>query len=388
MSETTAEAYATITPEMLAAERARVGQRVGRPTPFVEVANQDAIRHWAHGIGDLNPLYTDEAYARASVHGDLLAPPSMVCALDKNVMGIVRGFPGTHAWDLGCAMEWRDHIKRDHAFDSQSWPHELKEARSSYAGGIAYDQTHRTELTDRSTGQVVCVVDNFVRRFERGAGQKSTKESSGYRQPSYSRAELDEIADCYESEAVGIRGAEPRFAEDVRPGDEVPRMARGPLSLMDCIAFVVGWGGSFLFAHGYAYRFWRRHPGAFPANEFGVPDSPERTHWDADFARSIGAAGAFDYGPQRVAWCATLLTNWMGDAGFLRRLNVRLSTPNYHGDVLWLSGQVTAVDAATGEVTIEITGLNQRDVLVCSGTATVLLPRRGAGPVELPVADA
>ncbi len=39
--------------------------------------NLPIIENWAEAIGDANPVYTDEAYAAASVHGGLVAPPAM-----------------------------------------------------------------------------------------------------------------------------------------------------------------------------------------------------------------------------------------------------------------------------------------------------------------------
>jgi len=44
--------FPTITAEALAALQARLGRPVPRPEPYIEVATRDAIRHWAHGIGD------------------------------------------------------------------------------------------------------------------------------------------------------------------------------------------------------------------------------------------------------------------------------------------------------------------------------------------------
>ncbi len=40
--------------------------------------NLPAIRNWTDAIGDANPVYTDAAFAAASVHGGLVAPPAML----------------------------------------------------------------------------------------------------------------------------------------------------------------------------------------------------------------------------------------------------------------------------------------------------------------------
>jgi acyl dehydratase len=43
--------------------------------PWCHEATRDNIRHWAHGIGDDNPLWCDPAYAAKSRYGRLVAPP-------------------------------------------------------------------------------------------------------------------------------------------------------------------------------------------------------------------------------------------------------------------------------------------------------------------------
>jgi acyl dehydratase len=363
----------SITAEMLAREHKRVGQRYRRGQPHFEVATKDAIRLWARGIGDRNPLYVDEEYAKRSVHGGLVGSPTMVQALDHNLIGsAARGFPGFHGWHLGNSFEWFDVIRHGVSFRGETWIESLKEVKSSYSG-VGYDQDVETHLSDSVSGELACTAHTYIRRWDREAGRKSTKYSGRTKQ-TYTPKEIATFADAYASEE--IRGAEPRYIDDVAVGGKLPQIIRGPLTIMDCIAFVIGWGGSFIFAHGYAYEFLRKHPGAFPLNESGVPDSPERTHWVDAFAQAVGAPAAFDYGPQRIAWCGTLITNWMGDAGFLRRLKVRILRPNYHGDVVYLDGTITAVRAAESEVDITLVGVNQLGETVVDADSTVRLPTR------------
>jgi len=42
--------------------------------------NKAMIRHWCEAMEDGNPLYTDEAYAKQSKYGGVIAPPQMVQA--------------------------------------------------------------------------------------------------------------------------------------------------------------------------------------------------------------------------------------------------------------------------------------------------------------------
>jgi uncharacterized OB-fold protein/acyl dehydratase len=57
---------------------------VGRPTgpPFTarDPVNLPMIRHWCDAMGDLNPVYTDPEAAAGSVHGGIVAPPTMMQA--------------------------------------------------------------------------------------------------------------------------------------------------------------------------------------------------------------------------------------------------------------------------------------------------------------------
>jgi benzylsuccinate CoA-transferase BbsF subunit len=360
-----------ITDAMLARERAKIGEPVGRLQPFVEVATRDAIRHWADGIGDRNPLWTNPAYAARTRWGDVIAPPTMVLAMDRNIVR-ARGFSGVHGWHMRTDFEWSDVIATGRSLDGTSVVESIEPVESRYAGGTAYDQVIRTDLVDATTRQGVCVTRSFIRRFDREAGER-TKKYQRTKQI-YTDEQLAAIDQEYQRESP--RGAEPRYAEDVHVGDELAPITRGPLTITDCVAFVMGWGGAYIHAHGKAWDFEREHPGVFPRNESNIPDSPERTHWSDAFAQAIGAPAAFDYGPQRIAWCGTLVTNWMGDNAELRRLSVRLVRPNYHGDTVRISGRVRAIDVPSRTATIDFAGINQLGEAVVEGDAGVLLPPR------------
>ena len=100
----------------------------------------------------------------------------------------------------------------------------------------------------------------------------------------------DRIFDDYDKEE--IRGAEPRYWEDVKEGQELPHVVKGPLRVTDNIAWKIGWGFMpFVYAHKVAVDLYKKHPHAFILNESGIPDVPERVHWDTEFARRVGCSG-------------------------------------------------------------------------------------------------
>lgn len=47
-------------------------------SPSVFEIEKEPIRRWAEAIGDTNPLYHDEEYAKNSRYGGIIAPPGMV----------------------------------------------------------------------------------------------------------------------------------------------------------------------------------------------------------------------------------------------------------------------------------------------------------------------
>jgi acyl dehydratase len=82
-----------ITDAAIEACRRRVGVPVrSRIRPHNEVATEDSIRHFAHGIGDDNPLYCDPAYAAHGPWRGVIAPPMYAMSM---------GIPAVVDWTDG-----------------------------------------------------------------------------------------------------------------------------------------------------------------------------------------------------------------------------------------------------------------------------------------------
>ena len=63
------------------------------------------------------------------------------------------------------------------------------------------------------------------------------------------------------------------------------------------IAYAQGWGGPI---SRHKLPGLRTRTGLGIKNRFGIPDCPERVHWEEELAHEVGAPGAYDYGPERV----------------------------------------------------------------------------------------
>ena len=75
--------------------------------PWCYEATRDNIRHYAHGIGDDNPLWCDPDYAAGDrLRHASIAPPSFVFALNRILSGYVGGLPGIHAMWAGADLTW------------------------------------------------------------------------------------------------------------------------------------------------------------------------------------------------------------------------------------------------------------------------------------------
>jgi uncharacterized OB-fold protein/acyl dehydratase len=67
--------------------RSFVGMDEGPPYRSADCVSEPMIRHWCEALGDTNPAYLDPEAAKRTVHGGLVAPPTMLQTWD------MRGFP-------------------------------------------------------------------------------------------------------------------------------------------------------------------------------------------------------------------------------------------------------------------------------------------------------
>src|SRR5690606_18088056 len=65
----------------------RLGQRIGAGRgPEVRRIEKGALIKFAKAIGESNPLYLDEAYAKGTRFGGLIAPPTYVSCFTADVL--------------------------------------------------------------------------------------------------------------------------------------------------------------------------------------------------------------------------------------------------------------------------------------------------------------
>jgi len=289
----------------------------------------------------------------------------------------VGGLPGVHAMFAGCDFRWFEPIRRNSEIFTEAYLKDLIEHDTSFAGR-SIQQVYHVDFFDIS-GKMLASGDSWCFRTDRDIAREKGTKYAGLdhkKNKRYSKEELEEHNSLYETEM--IRGSTPLFYEDVEVGQKLPRMAKGPMTVTGFICYAQGWGGLYIRANKLAWQMQARHPATGIKNKRGIPDCPERVHWEEEFAQKVGAPGAYDYGPERCSWLSHAITNWIGDMGMLKYLYSEIRRHNPEGDLLVIEGEVVNKRKESGLflVDFELAAKNQDEELSAKGKATVSLPSK------------
>jgi acyl dehydratase len=379
MSEQSAQPVnADITDEMVEQAEALIGTWLRRDIngpSLAEPISPIDIRRFAHySVGDDNPLWSSPDYAARSVWGGIIAPPTFLYTIDSTV--VAPGFRGIQ-WIYG-GTRWEHHLPvRVHdtitarvrviAVNEKSGAHA---SRFFIQTGEISFINQRGELVARAEADVL-----RVPRRRTGTSGSLKFDDRGARWK-YSSDDIEKIRQAYLNEKR--RGAETRYWEDVQVGEQLWPIVKGPLTLVDIMAFYVGRRNTYPPLK-LAFQQREQHPAnVYISPTTGVPVHPAAGHLDEEIAHEIGMPSAYDQGWQRANWGAHLVTNWAGDNSFVRRFSHKLVIPNLVGDTTWLEGAVTRkyVEDNEHRIVVEYKGVNQRGETNVTGTADIRLPSR------------
>jgi acyl dehydratase len=378
-----------------------VRSRIGIPTfhnqrSHNEECGGDSFRHYAQGYGDDNPLFCDPRYAHSTPWGDIVAPPMYPISAgvqyrptlsDEQKQAMSGGDPLAGIGQYMCGERWLflKPVRAGAVLHREQTLHAAELKPSSFGGGVGALVSHQVSWRDEAAAPYALRFLDFWH-----ADREHSAESGKYRnleRTVYTDEDLERIDACYEGEEV--RGNAPRLFADVKVGDTVGPIVKGPLCVADIISYhvAIGWGGYGGGASKIAYKARRRIPKFYIKNELGYWDSAQRCHWEDDWAQHLGQPAAYDYGAMRTNWMVHLITNWMGDNAWLWKLSASIRKFNYMGDAHFMTGVVTVLDESMSSATIEITGTNQRGDVTCVGSAVVILPTNPHRLVDLPSFD-
>jgi acyl dehydratase len=382
-------------------ERAQIGiPQFLHGEAFNTLVSKDGIKHFAYGfVADDNPLWHDESYASQTRWRGPIAPPLFLVTTgisetppydtpEKKAMfkglylGVGRYNVGTK-WKLFRPVRPGDVIYKEMSVDDVQ-----VKAQSSFSGARTVLDRIRHLYVDQNGNPIAVRYEHFV-NAER-AGSKKTNKHADITRQHYTPDMIAKIDAHYAAEE--IRGANKRWWEDVSVGDQIVPVIKGPLGTMDIIAAHLGWGLGDTYGAGpfrYDWKTRQKLKNFYNEDEYGIPRSMMRVHWDQRRAEDLGLPAPYDYGQMRTNWMTHAITNWMGDDAWIADLHTEIRGFNFHGDTTLITGEVTEKieDGSHRAVVLTIRGTNQRELATCFATATIRLPSRDAGPAVLPLPD-
>jgi acyl dehydratase len=137
------------------------------------------------------------------------------------------------------------------------------------------------------------------------------------------------------------------YFDDVKVGDELPALVKGPLEQIQLTRYA-GASGDF-----------------------------NPIHQDPEFAKVAGMGGVFAHGMLSMGFVAQAVTDWAG-AGRVRKISVRFAALVRLKDNVTCRGRVVATSQKDGVnlVELDIWAENGKGEKVVTGKATVALPAR------------
>jgi len=291
----------------------------GGPAYAPDPVNVPMIRHWVDALDDRNPIYLDEAAARASRFRGLVAPPAMLQTWTMGrpkLEGIAErggsasemdpespfvalakaGLPGTLA--TNSELEFVRYLRPGDALHSTSALESISE-RKTTGLGTGYFVTW---MTSYFAGSDELVGRQRFRIFKFAPGKPAAGTGAG------------------DAAAKPASGA---ARETTNTGAVLPSFAL-PVTTTRIVA------------------------GAIASRDF-MP-----VHHDRDYARKQGAPDVFMNILTTNGYVARYVTDWAGSEARLRSIRIRLGGPATPGTTLRFDGQVTSERSEGDERVVEV----------------------------------
>lgn len=369
-------------------------------TSSFESAKYDFIAAYAMAIGDNNPLYNDVWYGLSTRYDNLIALPTFLITIKYPMCeGVL--FDGPYplvGMEAEYDWEWNDVIRMNDRFTTGHVLKDLYGGTTEKGRVISlvseckyWNALKEPVATCKGTYAAIARAESITEIPEAIKVGFSKWPITDRKVYYWSDKEVRRIMN--ETSAMVRNGPKPRYWDKINIGDELPQVVKAPLTTASLIQY---------------------HNAVFSAKDFpnfevhfrkylktpGILRSQLLTGWPYDYQLSqyedpyVGETNGMPYsfapGSLKLGFCAHLLSNWMGDDGFIRRLKVNVLEPYIYGDALWVKGKVVDKykekigSSMYGAVDIKIETFNQLGQNVASGTATVYLPSINR-VVELPI---
>ncbi|MBI4338836.1 MAG: MaoC family dehydratase N-terminal domain-containing protein [Chloroflexi bacterium] len=380
--EAAASNYGKITEQGIGSMQARMGTYYYGGRCLGEVS-ADEIRMMALREGERNPLYLDEEYGKKTRYGSMIAPgaPSHRNFSATNLGGL----PGVMSFNGGGHTDHYRVVRPGDIVGTTFRPYKIVTKTSRYAGHSAVQYSQG--ITINQDDEVVAKHHAWSVRTERApARERNTLGGIGL--ATWTREQIEAIWDEYDK--AQVRGASPRYWEDVKVGDDLPGTTHGPLRRSTVVfnahfdIFSPGLGSSPGGNFFYRWDTFRRYR-AFAERDpvTNVPDHPHRGHWQDGMAALIALPGIYALG--HGAGTGRIVRDWMGDDAFIRLEHNERRRFFIESDVRWVKGKVVRkwVEGPQHIVEIEVWSENQRGEVISPSKYEVVLPSKSGGYVPM-----
>jgi uncharacterized protein len=315
----------------------------GGPTIAPDPVNLPMIRHWVDALDDHNPIYLDEARARASRFRGIVAPPAMLQTWTMGrprIEGIAERGGSSSEMDPGSPFVALAKAGLPGTLATNS---ELEFVRYLRPGDQLFATSSLESISERKTtglgtGYFVTWMTSYFAAKDELVGRQRFrifKFAPGGTKPASPPG------------PSAVSGANPdRPAEP--PGEALP-----PFDLTLTTTRIVA--------------------AALATRDF-MP-----VHHDRDFARKQGAPDIFVNILTTNGLVSRYVTDWAGSEAMLRSIKIRLGGPATPGTTLRFRGHVSAERRDAGERILEVS-LSAHNELGMHATGTVELGLSGVKP--------
>ena len=344
------------------------------------VANKDLIRRYAQVVGDDNPLWVDEEYAKKTRYGHIIAPPFILHCIAIGAGGgrefhVPVSLGRATYLNLGCNWQFFKPVYAGDSFKVKDVIFNSIEDKTRLDGnGPRQFLTSSDRTYINQNEEVVCIVNrrlmNVILDQPTNDPKTDWKEfpiPQDFPEYEYTDEEMDAIERTFNEEE--IRGSNPRYWEDVAVGDVLKPVIHGLHNLNDQML-------------AYALQGFHLSSRAIRKEAAG------NNNWGAvatDFLFQIlNGCLKTTFGTQMDAMLGHLMTNWMGDDGFLKNFNSQNRTIDPYGDANWCRGKVIRKYIENGEHLVDVALWIEsiRGWIVTSATATIVLPSKNGTGVK------
>jgi acyl dehydratase len=363
--------YTEAEQEMIAAFNKDADMLVGWAKPLSkQVASEDSIKNMAVSVDCWNPLWTNENYAMNTRWGGIIAPPmyqERFGFLHLHLQATTAcGFPDYmyigEDWDFFKPVRINDSFKL--------WRRrpQLEDVTSLDGKGprkfklLAYDVDHINQRDE-----LVSTLKIYAQAIFLPGPPETPISVPEYVYTSEELEAIDRVAGEEE-----IRGANIRWWEDVNIDDKIRMVVLGPTTIADMANFSAGMMGIFPSLRG-AHK--KAAQGLILDPVTGVYHSGLEVHMSERIAQLTGQPRAFHLGSVARQLIARLVTNWMGDDGFIRKCNWRHMSRTFVGDTVIGRGKITNKHVENGEHLVDLAVWleNMRGNVTEAAVATVSL---------------